>query len=92
MKKPETIALHNLYKKLKAGFVYGKNIENVRYPYFHINLSYSQITHYLRWEHFGSSANKCTISDLKWILEVIFKTSAIGFLATYEEKFKPIWN
>ena len=39
----------------------------------------------LLWNHFGSSANKNTIGDLRWILETIFKNCSEIVPCEYSE-------
>lgn len=83
MKNSEAIKLHEIYHNLKNGIVYGHYVTNVSYPYFDINLSYSKTNNVFRWEHYGSSANKATISELLWIITIIFKCTPTEFTEKY---------
>lgn len=83
MKNPETIKLHEIYHNLKNGIIYGHNVTNVRYPYFDINLSYSKTNNVFSWQHYGSSANKATISELRWIITIIFNCTPTEFTEKY---------
>jgi hypothetical protein len=68
-------ALDRIFKNLNAGYQYGDYIVNVRFPYFHTCLSISENREFIRWTHYGSSANENTKRDLQWIIEMIFKTT-----------------
>lgn len=35
------------------------------------------------WRHYGSSANKCTRKDLRWLLKEIYHMTPAEFLAEY---------
>ena len=83
MKNKETIMLHNIYHNLKDGMVYGYSVVNVKYPYFQEVLSYSEIKNIFCWHHYGSSANKATLSELRWIINVIFKMTPTEFIKQY---------
>ena len=48
--------------------------------YFAPHVALSADPEYIRWSHYGSSANKNTIDDLQWILEYIFKCEADEFV------------
>lgn len=95
MKNPETIALHQINQKLKNGEIFGKDVfswpngNGPRFPYFHAVLSYGKDyngENIFRWTHYGSSANRATLKDLKWIITVIFKTTPSRFLQEYITK------
>jgi hypothetical protein len=79
-------ALDYIYNGLKSGKVYGHYMENVRFPSFYWNLCYDRIRNYFFWSNAGSSANKATKENLRWIIEGIFKTSPLAFLGKYMEK------
>ena len=79
-------ALDYIYNGLKSGKVYGHYMENVRFPSFYWNLCYDRIGNYFFWSNAGSSANKATKENLRWIIEGIFKTSPLAFLGKYMEK------
>lgn len=74
------------YKKLlddlNGGDTYGYYVKNVEYPYFHAVLYASR--NYLNWSNYGSSANKKTPHDLKWIINHIFFTDLNGFKKSYQ--------
>lgn len=72
-------ALERIYKNLNAGYQYGDYLVNVRYPMFTPCLSVSENGVYIRWRHYGSSANDNTKRDLQWIIETIFKTTPEEF-------------
>lgn len=38
---------------------------------------------YIHWRHFGISANKLSLQNLKWIITNIFKTTPEQFLFNY---------
>ena len=82
------IALRKIMESLKAGYSFGmdmiwNNYENkpYRFPYFSTVLSAS--FGLIHWTHYGSSANKCNLKELAWIISVIFKTTPCEFLKTY---------
>ena len=73
----------NIFDDLCAGRAYGNYItKNMRYPYFNKRL-YITPGGFIGWNHYGSSAQKCNVSNLKWILNNIFKTDAEGFARLY---------
>lgn len=79
-------AFDEIYSNLKRGIVYGENITNVRFPYFRTVLSCDG--KYWFWSHYGSSANKATKSELRWILSKIFKLTPIEFLEEYSKEME----
>lgn len=90
--KPETIALNQIYYNLLSGQRYGKDIfkfangDGPRFPYFSEAISYGTDrdgTKIFRWTHYGSSANRATKTELKWIIKTIFKMTAEQFQAEY---------
>lgn len=82
-KTPEKIALENLYNDLKSGERYGEELHNVRFPCWWWVLSYDPVKRLFRWRHYGQSANRATMEDLKWIISEIFGTTALEFTKTY---------
>lgn len=76
--------LKTIYKNINAGKEYGYMFNNVTYPFFNTVLSVSENNKYIRWQHFGSSANRNTIDDLQWIIETIFETTPEEFVKKYE--------
>lgn len=71
-----------IYDKLIAGEKFGK-IDKHRLggTYFWDVLSADK--YYIYWRHYGSSANKLSLQNLKWILTEIFKTTPEQFLFDY---------
>ena len=81
-------AIDRIYENINKGYQYGKFIHNVKYPYFHTCLSVSENGEFIRWTHFGSSANRNTKQALQWIIETIFTTTADEFEHKYLLKYK----
>ena len=80
-------ALKLIYDKLLNGVVFGK-IDKHRQggTYFWNVLSADNM--YIYWRHYGSSANKTSLQNLKWILTEIFKMTPEQFLfefTTYDD-------
>ena len=75
-----------LLDNIKAGTVYG-TIEKHRQggAFFHPVL-YKTIQGFIGWSHYGSSANKCSIEGLNFILEHIFHMDALTFMTNYYTK------
>ena len=71
-----------IYDKLIAGEVFGK-IEQHRLggAYFWDVLSANK--EHIHWRYYGESGNKLSLSNLKWILTEIFKTTPEKFLYDY---------
>lgn len=74
--------LKTIYENINNGKEYGYMMNNVTYPFFNTVLSAN--TQYIRWQHFGSSANKNNINNLKWIIEIIFNLTPEEFIKKYE--------
>lgn len=72
-------ALDRIFKNLNAGYQYGEFLHNVRYPMFTPCLSISENGVYIRWRHFGGSANMNTKKELAWIITEIFRTTPEEF-------------
>ena len=72
-----------IYNNLQNGYSYGKYRYNVMFPYFDIVLSLDATKTFIRWRHFGSSANRNTIEELQWILSEIFKMTPEEFEDEY---------
>ena len=90
-----TEALNIIYKHLKAGHKFGKWIDNVRYPYFEVNLVMSLDGKYWRWQKYGSSANRANKKELKWVIETVFNMKPVVFLEEYQcrDKFnRLVWE
>ena len=81
--------LDEIYDNLKSGYRYGKVRKDMRYPYFENNLYHFESRNgkeLFGWNHFGSSAEKATKKDLKWILETIFGQSAKEFIQAHDKE------
>ena len=75
-------SLKFIYDKLRAGEIFGKiEKHNQGGTYFWDVLSANN--EYIYWTHYGSSANKVSLQNLKWILTEIFKTTPEQFLLDY---------
>lgn len=85
MSKSESMILHTIMDDLKNGYSFGRDMENVTYPYFHAQLYIYQNNgrKWIGWTHYGSSANSCTLKDLLWIITVIFDCKPSEFMNTY---------
>ena len=90
-KKPPTIeivafksssALDTIYRNINKNIPYGKDVLDVRFPYFCTALAVTASGN-IFWRNYGSSANANTLKDLLWIIQVIFRTSPEGFLTEY---------
>lgn len=75
-------ALRELFNSLKAGDVYGHQVNNVPCPFFWENIGIHD--GYIKWNHYGASANRVTMHDLAFVVFVIFKTTPREFMAEYE--------
>lgn len=76
-------ALQEIYNNLQDGKQYGYYYA-MRFPGFHTVLYVDKFKKYIHWCNFGESANKNTLKELKWILEVIFHISPENFLEKFE--------
>ena len=80
MKKYTNIELKAIIKELKEGIIYC-GIDNynrgIGIIFYSDNL--------IKWNHYGSSANDCTIKELRFILESIFEECSIITKAKYSE-------
>lgn len=101
--------LKEIYNNLQAGITYGEDMDRehhswINYPYFNAVLylianSPTSTEEVIGWRHYGSSANKNTEKDLKWILDNIFNMTPTEFTNKYikstdsklkeAEEFKP---
>lgn len=86
------MTVKDIYDNLQDGKVYGKTMKavnpNLYETIFITSLSTSEDGQYIRWNHFGSSANKNTVSELEWILKVIFEMTAEEFTNNFEMRKK----
>lgn len=80
MKKFTDAELKGIMKNLKNGQVYC----GIRHQYGvgTINLT---IHHNIGWEHYGTSAEPCTIRNLRWIIETIFEDCEDIVAATWSD-------
>lgn len=83
-------ALNIIYNSLMKGTKYGKfsywdyyNNKPLLYPGFDMVIYKDPVHNLFHWSHYGSSANKATKKDLKWIITTIFKTTPEKFLLEY---------
>ena len=101
--------LKEIYNNLQSGITYGEDMDRehhswINYPYFNAVLylianSPTSAEEVIGWRHYGSSANKNTEKDLKWILDNIFNMTPTEFTSKYikstdsklkeAEEFKP---
>lgn len=77
-------ALRELFEDLKSGAVYGHQVNNVRYPFFWENIGIHGS--YIKWNHYGSSAQAVSMNDLAFIVFTIFKTTPRAFMQEYERR------
>ena len=82
------MTIDDIYENLMNGGVYGYQVNYVRYPYFCyvLNLGTCGWTgrKLFYWHHAGSSANRATKKELKWILGNIFEMTPDEFCEKYE--------
>ena len=77
-------ALSELFEDLKNGAVYGHQVSNVTYPFFWENIGIHG--NYIKWNHYGASANAVSMNDLAFIVFDIFKTTPRAFMQEYERR------
>ena len=71
-----------IYNKLIDGEIFGSiRKSSLGGTYFWDVLSSNG--KYIRWTHYGSSANKATLEELRWILTEIFEMTPEEFLFEY---------
>jgi len=75
-------ALREFFDSLKAGAVYGHQVNNVPCPFFWENIGIHD--GWIKWNHYGASANRVTMHDLAFVVFDIFKTTPREFMAEYE--------
>ena len=77
--------LEKLYEMLNNGETFGEILPHrLGGTFFWDVLSVSPVgKKYIRWRHYGSSANKNTKKDLAWILREIFKMTPEEFMEKY---------
>ena len=82
-----------LFAALQAGESFGKisywdysSGRPFRYLMFNTALQKHYCKNIICWTNYGSSANKNTLKDLRWILETIFNTTATEFLKEYKTR------
>lgn len=77
-------ALRELFEDLKSGAVYGHQVNNVTYPFFWENIGIHGS--YIKWNHYGSSAEAVSMNDLAFIVFTIFKTTPRALMQEYERR------
>lgn len=79
-------ALKLIYDKLLAGECFGKIDEHSQggtYFWDVLSIGNGNGGRFIFWRHYGSSANRVSLQNLKWILTEIFKTTPEQFLFDY---------
>lgn len=79
-------ALKLIYDKLLAGEIFGKidkRSQGGTYFWDTLYIGMGAGGKFIFWRHFGSSANRVSLLNLKWILTEIFKTTPEQFLFDY---------
>lgn len=71
-----------IYDKLIAGEIFGK-IEQHRLGGTYFWEVLSSDDKYIHWRHYGSSANRLSLTGLRWILTEIFEMTPEEFLYEY---------
>lgn len=77
-------ALRELFEDLKSGAVYGHQVNDVTYPFFWENIGIHGS--YIKWSHYGASANDVSMDDLAFVVFDIFKTTPRAFMQEYERR------
>ena len=80
-------ALKLIYDRLLAGESFGKIDQHRQGGTYFWDVLYFDGT-YICWRHYGSSANKASLQNLKWIMTNIFNMTPEQFLyehTTYSE-------
>ena len=77
-------ALRELFDNLKTGAVYGHQVNNVVCPFFWENVGIHD--GYIKWNHYGASANDISMHDLAFVVFTIFKTTPRAFMREYERR------
>lgn len=71
--------LKNIYHNINNGCIYGK------YQKYGADYNlYLTVNGNIGWCHYGSSCNKNTLKDLKWIITTIFDTTPEQFTKEYD--------
>ena len=88
MKRAELKILSRIYANLKSGKKYGYHVSgrDIKYPYDQIVISKIKSRDgrdLFEWCHYGSSANRATFDDLKWLITTIFKMDPSEFENKY---------
>lgn len=76
--------LKEIKNNLMLGKGYGKQYNNVKYPYFHYNLYLSEDYKYIMWSNYGSSAVRNNLKALYWLITTIFEMTPTEFIQAYE--------
>ena len=77
-------ALRELFEDLKNGAVYGHQVDIVTYPFFWENIGIHD--GYIKWNHYGASADDVNMNDLAFVVFTIFKTTPRAFMQEYERR------
>ena len=77
-------AFEEIFQNLKEGKRYAEFLSNVRFPCHYTVLFFDKSKKLFCWRNYGSSANKATKAELRWILKVIFKLSPEEFIKKYD--------
>ena len=77
-------ALRELFENLKSGAVYGHLVTNVACPFFWENLGIHD--GYIKWNHYGASANEVSMNGLAFVVFAIFRTTPRAFMQEYERR------
>ena len=79
-------ALKLIYNKLLSGEIFGKidkHTQGGTYFWETLYVGSGVGGEFIFWRHFGSSANRVSLQNLKWILTEIFKVTPEQFLYDY---------
>jgi len=75
-----------IFENLNNGKYYGQKTacgQHIDKRGFYYSDVLSRYNNYFRWTYFGSSCEKNTAENLRWILTHIFKMSAVEFSEKY---------
>ena len=84
--------LQEIYDNLQKGISYGEDMDKehhswITHPYFseaiYLFTGENNLQEYIGWTHYGRSAGKNTVEDLKWILDHIFNMTPTEFTSKY---------
>lgn len=75
--------LFEIFNNLEKGIKYGKDVTNVTYPYFS-KVLYKTMCGNIGYSRYGSSAVKMTLSELAWVIMVMFEMTPAEFITEYK--------